>query len=125
VELTLKGPASPTVEALDVASLINDRQGPISGKWGGSGGSCGAFDVDPTGKYVFLALVRAEDGTLRTSLPLTFFVGERYQFAGSLHERLRDHMSSFGLIIPPSTGSAGLVQHGSTPGLIDTPPLRP
>jgi len=110
VDQTLKGPHSATVHAYDVASLINDAQGPISGRWAGSSGACGAFNTDPAGMYVFLGLHRDEDGTLRTNLLRTFYIGERSEFAGFRYERTREVMASFGLILPPSTGSGGLVQ---------------
>jgi hypothetical protein len=59
---------------------------PSGESWAGSSGACGAFDDDPTGKYVILGLNLQDDGTLRPSrLFISFFddgpAGEEYDGA--------------------------------------------
>jgi hypothetical protein len=116
VEASFKGNAGPgAIEFYDTASLFREGQGPPG--WHGSSGSCGAFNADPTGHYVLLGLARAEDGTLRSHLLRTFFIGERSEFSGARYDRTREILDSFGLTLPsvprflgpPSTGDAGLV----------------
>jgi hypothetical protein len=109
VDRMLKGAAQDFLYVYDVASLINQSQRQMSGHWAGGGGACGAFDADPKGKYVVLGLSRSsEDGSLRTNRLRTFFVGDKSELTGEREAEILGHLSRFGLIVPPSTGSGGL-----------------
>lgn len=106
VERVFKGVPAATIEIVDRASL--NAHGPGAGAtWSGSGGSCGAFNADPTGSYALLGLSREEDGRYRSSLPRTFFIGAGPGEAG--YQEALKRLAGYGLIIPPTTGSAGLV----------------
>jgi hypothetical protein len=107
VDHTFKGTAGPVLEAVDTASLI--RHPGAGRQWAGSGGTCGAFDADPKGQFALMGLTRAEDGSLRTHLMQVFFIGERAQLSGERHARLTETLGFFGLVLPPSLGSAGLL----------------
>ena len=65
VDQVLKGAMSNRVEFLDVGSRLKDPL-PDGKQWGGSGGNCAAFGVDPTGRYLIMGLRRADDGSLRS-----------------------------------------------------------
>lgn len=110
VEDVLKGEAGGNLAAVDTASLHKD-----TGQWLGSSGACGAFNADPTGLYVFLGLRRAEDGSLRTSLPQMFFIGERESFAGARYVRTGEILTSFGLTRLPATGHGSMASQASQP----------
>lgn len=108
VDSILKGEPAQVLYVYDVASLIRRDQGPIGGTWGGSGGACGAFDFDPTGKYVVLGLWRSDDGALQSVRPQTFFIGDRSELTSKREAAMLERLSGFGLIVPPSTGTGGL-----------------
>ena len=107
VDHTFQGSHAPVLEAVDTSSLVREQI--AVGQWAGSSGACGAFNADPKGRYALMGLVRAEDGSLRTHLMHMFYIGERDQLAGARYERVSERLGSFGLILPPSLGSAGLL----------------
>jgi hypothetical protein len=116
VEASFRGNAGPgTIEFYDTASVFRTGQGPSG--WHGSSGACGAFNADPTGRYVLLGLYRAEDGTLRSHLLRTFFIGDRSELSGARYDRIRAQLDAYGLTLPttprfigpPATGNAGLI----------------
>ncbi len=109
-ERVLKGSVPGVLEARDMSSLIRAGQGAATESWAGGSGACGAFDFDPTGKYVVLGLSKAEDGTLHTHRLHTFFVGDRAELTASRYQSILDHLTGFGLIVPPATGSGGLAR---------------
>jgi hypothetical protein len=103
VDVVLKGAPAPRMEFIDVASYRKDAPSGHN-PWAGSGGSCGALNDDPTGKYVLMGLSRTSDGSLRSGLPLTFFIGDREQLSGETYDRIRTRLAGFGLATLPSTG---------------------
>ncbi len=67
---------SVTTEVLgifDYGSLIADSSGYV---WSGAGGSCGAFDSEPTGRYGIMGLIKRKDGTYASNRLLWFFFGD-------------------------------------------------
>jgi hypothetical protein len=114
IERTLKGNASGTIAIVDDSSLAAPRPGLTeSPRWEGSSGACGAFDLDPTGKWIVMGLSIAEDGTYSSSRILTFYLGngptgEEYQQALS---RLASFEEAAGL---PVTGSAAPSSRSAT-----------
>lgn len=103
VERVHKGDVVGNVVSLvDSRSLV--RQGEESYVWSGAGGSCGAFDFDPTGKYAVTGLSQREDGTYVPGRLRTFFIGEGP--AGEGYEHALERMASFpGAADLPSLGS--------------------
>ena len=82
VHRIFKGSVTTNVLAMiDRGSLFPNQSGYT---WSGSGGSCGAFNSDPTGSYGIMGLSQQEDGTYSTSGPLWFFHGG--EPAGSAYE---------------------------------------
>ena len=72
--------------------------------WSGSGGSCGAFDADPTGSYAILGLSQRDDGTYSPSGPLRFFLGDGP--SGTAYEEAVSRLIS-------KLGPGGLPSNGS------------
>jgi hypothetical protein len=105
VEDVLKGEVGPRLTAVDTASLHTETQ-----QWHGGGGPCGAFSADPTGQFVFMGLSLDENGWLATSLPLTFYIGERSEFAGVRYERIAEVLAPLGLTRLPATGQGGTAE---------------
>ena len=103
VDQSLKGDVPSTLRFVDAGSLSTHD---LPRRWIGSGGSCGTFNEEPAGLYVVLGLRRHEDGSLRSSLPLRFFMGPEMTQEG--REQVARRLGEFGLVVPPSLGSAGL-----------------
>ena len=73
IDRIFKGRMAGTASVIDTTSLLQDPHGQQF--WLGGRETCGAFDDDPTGAYVIIGLTRWRDGTYRTELRRTFFVG--------------------------------------------------
>lgn len=121
VELTIdvwsvvKGSAGRTITVIDQASYAPDHARMVEHKplyrdeWLGSSGACGAFDSDPAGAYVILGLNLHEDGTYRTSRPISFYVGAGTWPLGPGYQLALQRVGAEMPIRPPGTGSAGLL----------------
>lgn len=103
VDRFLKGSAPNPVSYVDGNSVSRvAREGELY--FGGSGGTCGTLDYDPTGKYVLALLDRSPDGSYGAGLGGVVFADEPSQ--------LREGLESFGLPaklpgLPATGGGAG------------------
>jgi len=71
--------------------------------WVGSSGACGAFNDDPTGKWVVLGLHMDQHGRYTPSLPLTFFVGD-----APMGDRYAERMDMIETVTGPGGPPKGL-----------------
>ncbi len=115
VERILKGDVSdPTFEFVDAASLSHalDEQG--RHQWWGSGGACGAFDSDPTGRYAILGFWQDLEGVLHSSIFQVFYIGDDAD--GKVYDIALQRMASWpGAAAVPALGSGpGAGETGST-----------
>lgn len=103
VDRFLKGSAPNPVSYVDNKSVFpGSREGELF--FGGSGGTCGTLDYDPTGKYVLALLERSPDGSYGASTGDVFFADAPSQ--------LRQGLDAFGLPatlprLPATGGGAG------------------
>jgi hypothetical protein len=77
VERVYKGGLPATIEMVTANTLmVSTQDGRTHYEWVGAIGSCGAFDFDPTGKYVVMGLSLDQHGRYSPTRPLTFFIGD-------------------------------------------------
>jgi len=76
--------------------------------WVGSGGSCGAFDWDPTGQYWILGLGKDDFGRYRASLPSVWLAG--------IDEPTGEHYDLVVADLESHLGPASLPNTGGAPG---------
>lgn len=120
IERVIKGAAPSQIVLFDHASLTKEF---LTGagrprSWVGSGGSCGAFNADPTGQYAVLGLRRLPDGRYAPNLLLVFYIGDAP--SGERYEAALRRMSAYGPVSLPSTGigAAGHADRGGTAALV-------
>lgn len=97
VDQQLKGEAGASLQFLDRSSLMRSGGEQV---WAGASGSCGAFDGDPTGRYLVLGLDQAPDGVLVSNLMLTFFNGA--EPTGERYTQALDFLATQGLTLTPT-----------------------
>jgi hypothetical protein len=70
VERVYKGNVPQRINLVDGSSLSGNQ-------WWGASGACGAFDFDPTGKYVVFGLSIDDFGRYRSNRLLNFYIGDQ------------------------------------------------
>jgi hypothetical protein len=115
VDRVYKGTAPPTVEIIDGSSLLGNQ-------WVGASGACGAFDSDPTGKYIIFGLAIDDFGHYRSNRLLNFHIGDNpptdyssSRFLGDLETLLP---GSPPLVTSPSSSDSAPVLPIVTAGLV-------
>ena len=90
--------AGGVIAIVDPVSLGAPLSGSEGRRWIGSGGACGAFDEDPTGKYAIMGLSEQDDGTYRPNRLRWLFYGDGP--SGEAYQRALTRLS----VLPPSAG---------------------
>jgi hypothetical protein len=94
---------------VDLGSL-QENGGPP--RWAGAGGACGAFDDDPTGKYIVIGFSAGSLHPWQASRPNVIYLGP--EPAGEQYERALVRLAALGSPLPPSVGDSPPAQQATS-----------